>query len=44
MKNEVVRLINEIIEKEKFLNQGNTSVKEFIKDKIGHVLLNYKFR
>ena len=37
MKDEVGRLNNEIREKEKFLNQGNNSVREFIKDKIGYV-------
>jgi len=37
MVNELTRLNNEIKEKEKFLQQGNDSVKEFMKDKIGMV-------
>ena len=37
MMNELTRLNNEIKEKEKFLDQGTNSVKEFIKDKIGAV-------
>ena len=43
MKDEVGRLNNEIREKEKFLNQGNNSVREFIKDKIGYVNNNLIF-
>jgi hypothetical protein len=37
MISEIQRLNGEIKEKEKFLSQGNNSVKEFIKDKIGVV-------
>ena len=37
MKDDVERLNIEVIEKEKFLNQGNISVREYIKDKIGYV-------
>jgi DNA repair exonuclease SbcCD nuclease subunit len=37
MASELTRLNNELKEKEKFLQQGNDSVKEFIKDKIGIV-------
>ncbi len=37
MVTELTRLNNEIKEKEKFLQQGNDSVKEFMKDKIGIV-------
>jgi hypothetical protein len=38
MLNEISRLEGEIKEKEKFLSQGNSSVKEFIRDKIGFVI------
>jgi hypothetical protein len=38
MASELTRLNNELKEKEKFLQQGNDSVKEFIKDKIGIVI------
>ena len=44
MPNQINQLQNEIFEKKNFLKQAETSIKDFIRDKVGNVLLNINIR